>query len=174
MPQPRMVDGDFGDPAASFMISDVRRQPVSVGLLEGEGHRDNPTVELRHGHLRRYIERSHALVRGGPGSSVPGQTQSLQDRDIEGSEGAHVPGFVVFTCGRGSRLRTAGRQHRRNQGIATGQIVQQVARCTPQRCGEDRDPDATCCIDSVRERLNVRGVSRGVLGAIEQDSDARQ
>ena len=46
------------------------------------------------------------------------------------------------------------------------------SRSIAQRGGEDRYANAAGRIDSVGERLHVRGVSGGVLSAIEQDADA--
>ncbi len=49
---------DAGHPGAAFRVRDVARQPIGIGLLEGERHRDDPAVELRHRHLGGDVERA--------------------------------------------------------------------------------------------------------------------
>ena len=173
VPQSGVVDRDLGDPPAALGIGDVVRQSVAVGLLEGERHRDDPAVELRHRHLGGHVERRHALVRVGPGRPTPGQAQSLQDRDVEGSQCPDVPGLVVTAGAGGGRLGPTGGEHGGDQGVQGAQVLQQIGRSVAQRSGEDRLADTAGGIDGVGQSLHVRGVAGGLLGPVEEDPHPR-
>ena len=75
---------------------------------------------------------------------------------------------------RGGGPGAAGGQHRGDQGVEGAEVVEQVGRGVAQRGGEDRHADAARRVDGVGQRLDVRGVPGGVLGAVEEDADPRR
>ena len=117
VPQPGQGDGGAGHPAGPLGVGDVPRQAVAVELLERERDADQPAVELGDGHLGGRVQRAQAGGGGGPLGPRRGQAQRLDDRDVEGGDGAGVPGLVVAAGLRQRRGRPAGGEHRHHQRV---------------------------------------------------------
>ena len=102
-----------------------------------------------------------------------GQAQPLQDRDVQRGELRDVPGVVVAA-------RADRRRRRRHRPPAPSSPSRR--RCRGARAGRapacaatrsTRAPAAACGLDRAAQRLDVGGVARQVLGAVEEDRDAR-
>ena len=167
-----MVDRDAGDAGGALGVGDVVRQALVVELLEGEGDRDEPTVELGDGDLGRDVERAHAVVGLLPVGAAPGEAQALEDRDVEGGELCHVPGLVVLAGAGGGGLGAAGREDRRDERVEGAEVLEQTVGGVAQRGGVDDDALAAGRVDRVGERMRVVGVAGGVLGPVDEDADA--
>ncbi len=71
-----VTDRDPGDTGGALDVGgDVGGQSVGVDFLEGERDGDYATVELRHSHLRRDVERRQSVVVLVPGGAATGQAQ---------------------------------------------------------------------------------------------------
>ncbi len=57
VPQPRVPDGEAGDPRAPLRVGDIGDQPVVVDLLERERNGDDAAVELGHRDLGGDVQR---------------------------------------------------------------------------------------------------------------------
>ncbi len=175
VPQPGVRRRDAGDAGAALRVGDVARQAgrvVGVGLLEREGRGDDPAVELRDRDLGGGIERGDPVVGRQPGGPVPGQAEPLQQGDVEGGEGRHVPGLVVAAGARGGRLGAPGREHGDDQGVERAELGKQVLGGATQRGAEDRDAHGVPGgVDGVGQVVHEAVVAGGVVGLVEQDPD---
>ena len=168
-----VTDRDPGDTGGALDVGDVGGQSVGVDFLEGERDRDDATVELRHSHLRRDVERRQSVVVLVPGGAATGQAQPLQDRDVECSECCDIPGFVVPTGGRGGGLGAAGSENCHDHGVGAAERAQKFGFSCSQRCTVDRERGATGLGDRVAQRLDVPGVAGQMLSAVVQNCDDR-
>ncbi len=112
VPQAGVGQRDPGHAGGALGVRDVAGQAVGVGLLERERHRDQPAVELRHGHLIARVHRGQAVVVGLPGGAVAGQAHRLQGGHVQLGQVGHVPGLVVAARARARRAGAARGEHR--------------------------------------------------------------
>ncbi len=99
--KPGLTHGKARHACAAFGIRDIRDQALVVDLLEREGNRDDPAVELGHGHLRRDIEWAQACVVTIPIGARAGEAETLQDRHVQCRKVRDVPGVVGTARGDG-------------------------------------------------------------------------
>ena len=171
--QSRVVDGQRGQPRAALGVGCVVRKAFGVDLLEREDTSDDPAVELGHGDLGGDVGRRHAHVTVGPLVAAPGEAQALNDRHVQSGERLHVPRLVVFTGAGRTGLGATGRQHRGDEGVVAGEVLEQVGRGVAQRGDVDGYADTSGDVDRVGKGVNVGRVLGRELRSVEEDGDTR-
>ena len=140
--------------------------PVGVDFLEGERDRDDATVELRHSHLRRDVERRQSVVVLVPGGAATGQAQPLQDRGRRVQRVLRHPRLRrPHRRTRVAGLGAAGSENCHDHGVGAAERAQKFGFSCSQRCTVDRERGATGLGDRVAQRLDVPGVAGQMLSA---------
>ena len=171
--QPGQGDGRAGHPAGALGVGDIARQAVGVELLEREGHADQAAVELGDGHLGGGVQRAQAGVGDRPPGSRRGQAQRLDDRDVEGGDGAGVPGVVV-AAGLGQRRgRPAGGEHRHHQRVGAAEQLEQAGVGGPQAGAPDRQGPRPAGLDGLAEDVDELGVAGQLVRPVVEDGHGR-
>jgi hypothetical protein len=171
--QPGQGDRGAGHPFRPLGVGDVPRQAVAVELLERERHADQPAVELGDGHLGGRVQRAQAAAGGGPLGPRRGQAQRLDDGDVEGGDGAGVPGLVVAAGLRQRRGRPAGGEHRHHQRVGPAELLEQARVGGPEAGAPDRQGAGPAGLDGRAEDVDELGVAGQLVGPVVEDGDGR-
>ena len=166
-----VVDRQAGDPGTPFRVGHIGDQALGVNLLERERDSDDAAVKLRHRHLGGHIAGAQAIVAGSPGSPRTRQTQSLQDRDIQGSKVFNVPAVVVSPGCHHRGHRRAGGKHGDHHRIDPAQQLQKFGFRCAQRGAVHRQWPCAGAFDRTAQRLDVSSVAGQLLGAVVEHSD---
>ena len=159
MPQLRVSHRQTRDPRAALRVGDIGDQPVVVNLFERERNCDDAAVEFGHGDLTGHIERAEAVIVGIPLAAGAGQTQALQDRDIQGRKVFDVPAVVIATGGDRGGLQSPGGQHGDHHRVRVAESLQQVGFGGAQRRAVDGQRPRARIFDRPAQRLDVGGVA---------------
>ena len=173
MPQLRMPDRQPRDPRAALRVGDIGDQPVVVNLFERERNCDDAAVELGYRDLTGHVERAEAVVVVTPLIPRAGQTQALQDRDVQGRKVFDVPAVVVAPSRRRRWFESPGGQHGDHHGVGVAELLQQLRFGGAQRRAVHGQRPPARVLDRPAQRLDVGGVAGQMLRAVVEHRDRR-